>query len=252
MPKPLPTDWRYAPILGLAGAALTDAFGLTNKPDYSNANAILEASRGAGTYQPVKFNPIGNYLTYKPFDRDYYINKMNAEAGAARRSLLNTSGGNRATAMAGILAADNNYMNQIGNLARQAEEYNLAQRQQVENFNRATNTTNSQGFLQADIANQQALMNSRQLGLKGAMTAYEMMNNARLAADAAKSANLSKLFTSIGNIGRENMAWNWRNFGIATDSFGHVGDGEQTELLTHYNTAAKGGKLKKKKKGLTI
>ena len=252
MPKPLPTDWRYAPILGLAGAALSDAFGLTNKPNYSNANAILEASRGAGTYQPVKFNPIGNYLTYRPFDRDYYINKMNAEAGAARRSLLNTSGGNRATAMAGILAADNNYMNQIGNLARQAEEYNLAQRQHVEDFNRATNTTNSQGFLQADIANQQALMNSRQLGLKGAMTAYEMMNNARLAADAAKSANLSKLFTSIGNIGRENMAWNWRNFGIATDSFGHVGDGEQTELLTHYNTAAKGGKLKKKKKGLTI
>ncbi len=252
MPKPLPTDWRYAPILGLTGAVLSDAFGLTNKPDYSNANAILEASRGAGTYQPVKFNPIGNYLTYRPFDRDYYINKMNAEAGAARRSLLNTSGSNRATAMAGILAADNNYMNQIGNLARQAEEYNLAQRQHVEDFNRATNTTNSQGFLKADIANQQALMNSRQLGLKGAMTAYEMMNNARLAADAAKSANLSKLFTSIGNIGRENMAWNWRNFGIATDSFGHVGDGEQTELLTHYNTAAKGGKLKKKKKGLTI
>ena len=252
MPKPLPTDWRYAPILGLAGAAISDAFGLTNKPDYSNANAILEASRGAGIYQPVKFNPIGNYLTYRPFDRDYYINKMNAEAGAARRSLLNTSGGNRATAMAGILASDNNYLNQIGSLARQAEEYNLAQRQHVEDFNRTTNTTNSQGFLQADIANQQALMNSRQLGLKGAMTAYEMMNNARLAADAAKSANLSKLFTSIGNIGRENMAWNWRNFGIATDSFGHVGDGEQTGLLTHYNTAAKGGKLKKKKKGLTI
>lgn len=252
MPKPLPTDWRYAPILGLAGAALTDAFGLTNKPDYSNANAILEASRGAGTYQPVAYQPVGNKLPEVIFDRDNYINKLNAQTGATLRNIMNTAGGNRGTALASIIAADNNALNNIGDLAIKGNEYNWNNLIKKEDFNRGTNSANSTGFLQAATANQQALMNSRQLGLKGAMTAYEMMNNARLAADAAKSANLSKLFTSIGNIGRENMAWNWRNFGIATDSFGHVGDGEQTGLLTHYNTAAKGGKLKKKKKGLTI
>lgn len=252
MPKPLPTDWRYAPILGLAGAALSDAFGLTNKPDYSNANAILEASRGAGTYQPVAYQPVGNKLPEVIFDRDNYINKLNAQTGATLRNIMNTAGGNRGTALASIIAADNNALNNIGDLAIKGNEYNWNNLIKKEDFNRGTNSANSTGFLQAATANQQALMNSRQLGLKGAMTAYEMMNNARLAADAAKSANLSKLFTSIGNIGRENMAWNWRNFGIATDSFGHVGDGEQTGLLTHYNTAAKGGKLKKKKKGLTI
>lgn len=252
MPKPLPTDWRYAPILGLAGAAISDAFGLTNKPDYSNANAILEASRGAGTYQPVAYQPVGNKLPEVIFDRDNYINKLNAQTGATLRNIMNTAGGNRGTALASIIAADNNALNNIGDLAIKGNEYNWNNLIKKEDFNRGTNSANSTGFLQAATANQQALMNSRQLGLKGAMTAYEMMNNARLAADAAKSANLSKLFTSIGNIGRENMAWNWRNFGIATDSFGHVGDGEQTELLTHYNTAAKGGKLKKKKKGLTI
>lgn len=252
MPKPLPTDWRYAPILGLAGAALTDAFGLTNKPDYSNANAILEASRGAGTYQPVAYQPVGNKLPEVIFDRDNYINKLNAQTGATLRNIMNTAGGNRGTALASIIAADNNALNNIGDLAIKGNEYNWNNLIKKEDFNRGTNSANSTGFLQAATANQQALMNSRQLGFKGAMTAYEMMNNARLAADAAKSANLSKLFTSIGNIGRENMAWNWRNFGIATDSFGHVGDGEQTNLLTHYNITAKGGKLKKKKKGLTI
>ena len=252
MPKPLPTDWRYAPILGLAGAALSDAFGLTNKPDYSNANAILEASRGAGTYQPVAYQPVGNKLPTVIFDRDNYINKLNAQTGATLRNIMNTAGGNRGTALASIIAADNNALNNIGDLAIKGNKYNWNNLIKKEDFNRDTNSANSTGFLKAATANQQALMNSRQLGLKGAMTAYEMMNNARLVADAAKSANLSKLFTSIGNIGRENMAWNWRNFGIATDSFGHVGDGEQTELLTHYNTAAKGGKLKKKKKGLTI
>lgn len=252
MPKPLPTDWRYAPILGLAGAAISDAFGLTNKPDYSNANAILEASRGAGTYQPVAYQPVGNKLPEVIFDRDNYINKLNAQTGATLRNIMNTAGGNRGTALASIIAADNNALNNIGDLAIKGNEYNWNNLIKKEDFNRGTNSANSTGFLKAATANQQALMNSRQLGLKGAMTAYEMMNNAGLAADAAKSGNLSKLLTSIGNIGRENMAWNWRNFGIATDSFGHVGDGEQTELLTHYNTAAKGGKLKKKKKGLTI
>lgn len=249
--KELPTDLRYAPAVGLGIAAITDAVGLTNKPDYSNADAVLEASRGAGTYQPVRFNPIGNYLTYRPFDRDFYINRMNAEAGAARRSLLNTSGGNRAAAMAGILAADNNYLNQIGSLARQAEEYNLAQRQQVEDFNRNTNTTNSQGFLQADIANQKALMDSREFALKGAMAAAEMRERARIISDQAKSANLSGFITALGDIGRENMGWNWRNFGLATDTFGNVGTGKHTELLGNTDKKAKSGKIKRKK-GLTI
>ena len=243
--KSLPTWMRYAPAVGLGIASITDALGLTNKPDYGNADALLEASRGAGTYQPVRFKPIGNYLTYRPFDRNYYINKMNAEAGASRRAILNTASGNRATAMAGILAADNNYLNQLGNLARQGEEYNLAQRQQVENFNRGTNTTNSQGFLQADMANQKALMNARELALKGTMSALDMRERAKLMSDQAKSANISGLFTSLGDIGRENMAWNWRNFGIDTGSFGNIGKRQQRLL------GAKGGKIRRKK-GLTI
>lgn len=243
--EPLPTWMRYAPTVGLGIASITDALGLTNKPDYGNADALLEASRGAGTYQPVRFKPIGNYLTYRPFDRNYYINKMNAEAGASRRVILNTASGNRATAMAGILAADNNYLNQLGNLARQGEEYNLAQRQQVENFNRGTNTTNSQGFLQADMANQKALMNARELALKGTMSALDMRERAKLMSDQAKSANISGLFTSLGDIGRENMAWNWRNFGIDTGSFGNIGKRQQRLL------GAKGGKIRRKK-GLTI
>lgn len=55
--------------------------------------------------------------------------------------------------MAGILAADNNAQNKMGDLFRQAEEYNLAQRQKVEDFNRATNIANAEGILKADMAN---------------------------------------------------------------------------------------------------
>lgn len=237
-----PTWMRYAPAVGFGIGALSDTLGLTNKPDYSNADAILEASRGAGTYQPVRFKPIGNYLTYRPFDRDYYINKMNAEAGATRRAITNTSGGNRATAMAGILAADNNYLGQIGDLARQAEEYNLSQRNQVEEFNRGTNTTNSQGFLQADMANQKTLMNSREFSLKGTMAAAEMRERARLASDQTKAANISGLFTTIGDIGRENFSRNQVSW--LRSKLGIPGTSD-------YVLSAKGGKIRRKKKGLT-
>lgn len=276
-------DWlRYAPAVGYGIGVLTDALGITNKPDYANADAILEATRGSGTYQPVEFNPIGNYLSYKPFDRDYYTNKMSAEAGATRRALLQNAGMNRGAGMAAILAADNNAQNQLGSLARQAEEYNLAQRQQVEDFNRSTNITNSQGFLQADIANQKAQAELRDFNLKGTMAAAQMKEAARMAADQAKSANLSGLFQTLGDIGYEEkivkmMDWAIRHggFGPGTEDAGRLkrktttkkaGSKSEEKEADIYDVvpgeilydgpmiAAKGGKLKrvKRKRGLTF
>lgn len=206
---PLEQTWmRYIPAFASGAMSLTDALGWTNKPDYGEANAVLEAAKGAGVYSPVSFNPIGNYMTYRPFDRDYYTNKLNAEAGATRRALLNTSGGNRAQAMAGILAADNNAQNKMGDLFRQAEEYNLAQRQKVEDFNRATNIANAEGILKADMANQSALMQSKSSYLKGALAANELRQKERQMSTASKSANLSNFINSLGDIGRENFSRN--------------------------------------------
>lgn len=198
---------RYAPAVGLGMAALSDALGITNKPDYTEAAQIEAATRG-GSYMPVSWNPIGNKLTYRPFDRDYYINKLNAEAGATRRALANQSGGSSGRAIAGILAADYNAQDKLGDLFRKSEEYNLGQRQKVEDFNRATNQANSQGELQADMANQQAYASARDYALRGIMTAAEMRQKARMAAEAARSANLSGFLQSLGDIGYENKAMN--------------------------------------------
>ena len=198
---------RYAPAIGLGMATLSDALGITNKPDYTEAAQIEAATRG-GSYMPVSWNPIGNKLAYRPFDRDYYTNKLNAEAGATRRALANQSGGNSGRAMAGILAADYNAQDKLGDLFRKSEEYNLEQRQKVEDFNRATNQANSQGELQADMANQQAYANARDYALKGTMAAAEMRQKARMAAEAARSANLSGFLQSLGDIGYENKGMN--------------------------------------------
>ena len=198
---------RYIPAVGLGLASLTDALGLTNKPDYSEAAQIEAATRGS-SYRPVSWSPIGNKLAYRPFDRDYYINKLNAEAGATRRALANQSGGNSGRAIAGILAADYNTQDRLGDLFRKSEEYNLEQRQKVEDFNRATNQLNAQGMLQADMANQQAAANARDYNLRGVLASAEMRNKARLASEAARSANLSGFLQSLGDIGYENKAMN--------------------------------------------
>lgn len=232
-------NWmRYAPIAGsLTGLGMS----LFSKPDESGAEAILEASRGAGAYQPIRFKPVGNYLTYNPFDTEFVANRANAEAAAARRAIMNTAGGNRAQAMAGILAADNNALNQLGVLRRGAAEDNLKQRQMVEDFNRATNMFNSEGFFKADAANQQALAQARDFSLRGTMAAEEIRQRARLAKDNAIQANLSGLFTSLGNIGQERVARQQMKWMI--DNGFAPGYGTEKK--------AKGGKIKRRKKGLT-
>lgn len=208
----LPTWMRYAPIVG---SAIGAASSLLSKPDESSADAILNAAREAGQYTPISFNPIGDYIQYNPFDRDYYINKLNAESGAARRAIINQASGNRGNAMAGILAADYNAQNQLGALARQAEEYNLAQRQKVAEFNRGTNMFNTEGMFKADTANQAAKMQARSTLLQGTMQAERLRQAARQQLAAERSANLTNLFNNIGNIGRENMNFNILNTSAA-------------------------------------
>lgn len=219
-----PTWMRYAPIAAAGVGVFTDALGWTNKPDYSNADAILDATANGGKYTPVSFNPLGNYLTYQPFDRNYYINKLNAQAGATRRAIMNQSAGNRSTALAGILAADYNAQGKLGDLARQAEEYNLAQKEKVATFNRGTDQFNSEMGLKAAMANQSALANLRDYRLKGTMAAAEMREKARMLADANRSANLTNFVQGLGDIGSENIGWNQLQWAIDHGVFGPMQD----------------------------
>lgn len=180
---------RYVPALGTAVGVATDALGATNKPNYNSAERM----------EKLRVTPtsIGNYLTYRPFDRNYYINQLNSNAGATRRALQNASAGNRATYAAGLLSADYNQGMQLGQLARQAEEYNLAQRQAVEQFNRGTN-----------MANAEMDMRAQQINNDYIQRAAALRDNARIASSQARSVNLSNLFNSLGDIGREQATRN--------------------------------------------
>lgn len=199
------TALRYAPVIGAAIGLEQNIF---SKPDYSSSDAILNAADEAGRYTPVGFSPLGDYLTYRPFDRNYYINKLNAQSGATRRAIVNQSAGNRATALAGLLAADYNAQGKLGDLAMQAEEYNLGQREKVATFNRGTGQFNSEMGLKAAMANQEAILKARSQRLSGVAQAMTVRDAVDARRAQSMSANLTNFFNSLGDIGREEYARN--------------------------------------------
>lgn len=223
---------RYAPIVGAGIGAITDMF---SRPDYENADLVLNSTKNLGN---VDFTPIGNYLSYQPFDRNYYINRLDASANATRRGLQNTSGGNRANMQAGLLAADYNYGQNLGDLARKAEEYNLAQRQQVEGFNRGTNQFNSEGAMRAAMANNQ----NDELRMRAAMSAAQLRQAIKDQDSARRSANITNFLQGLGDIGWEQEQASWLD---------RLADAGVLQMDTRGNYSgkkkSKGGKLKKKK-----
>lgn len=242
---PLKKTWmRYAPVLG---HSLSLAHNLFQKPNYENADAIIKASKNLYS-NPIKFNPIGDYMAYTPLDTEYHANQLRSVAGATRRHIMNTSGGNRATAMAGILAADNNAMNQMGDLYRKAAEYNLEQRQKALTFNRVTNQFNSEGAFRADQANQAA----RQAGLEGIIKGYTMKESINALKNQAISDSLSGLFQSLGDIGHDNLVQNQINWRIAegvdgpgTRSYENVMTGSNKTSTNSHKDDKKGNRVGK-------
>lgn len=248
------SNLRYAPVVG---AAIGLGQNLFSKPDYKSANAILEAANQAGNYIPVGYTPIGNYLQYRPFDRNFYLNKLNAQAGATRRAIMNTTSPSRNAA---LLAADYNAQGRLGDLARQAEEYNLAQRQAVETFNRGTDQANAEMGLKAAMANQEAALRARSSRLSGVAQAMAVRDAVDARRAASISANLTNLFDSLGNIGIDEMNRADRDMLIRAGVFGTLSEkpqGWSNKRWEDYKKAisgngySKGGKLKKRRGGLT-
>ena len=243
---------RYAPALGAGIGVLTDTLGLTNVPDYSDAEAIKAA---ADSMRNVSFTPIGDYMKYTPFDRMFYANQLGAQAGATRRNIMNTSGGNRGVATAGLLGADYNAQNALGNLYRQAEEFNLGQREKVAAFNRGTNQFNAEGDLKAQMAN----IDNNSNKVKAAIAAAELKERINDRVGRARSANLTNFFNSLGNIGEDTFNRKERDMLLRSGVYGTLSEkplwmsnADWDDMLKKYGREKKcGGKLKKRK-GLTI
>lgn len=232
----LPTWMRY---VAAAGPAIGAIASLATPPDYSNSDILIDAANNL-SQDRVRFKPINNYLTYRPIDRNYQLNELRSQAGATRRSIMN-SGSNAGQTMAGLLAADYNAQRGIGDALTKMEMYNEQNRQRVADFNRQTNMYNSQGRMQASQANAGLATQRDKLRLSALGPAAQM----REATDTARLnsiyGNVSGMFENLGNIGNENFVFNtinsndaWRYKLPTTGGLGYKG--------------AKGGKLLTKKR----
>lgn len=244
------SNLRYAPIVQSGINAITDAFGLTNTPDYSASRAMLANLRNSGRVPEIRYTPLSNYMQYTPLDTRLQINDLNAAANASRRALTN-SGGTPAQGMAAIIAADNAYIQNLGKAAVEVSEANLRRRQQVEDFNRATNQYNTQASLQAQQANAQLRAAEKERANATFNAAISAMAKERELSEATKAANLNNLYQNLGNLGIDELSWS-RLRSMAPINNGYSWDRSGT--LKYNNTEdqnninKKGGCLTTKKK----
>ena len=188
--------WRFAPIVGSGIQALNDAFGWDNKEDYTNPNII----RGARTImRDVTSRPIGNRMSYTPFDLDYEQNRLQNYGLGVTRSLLDVAGGNREAARNAMLAYNRTAGDQLGDLYRKAREYNDARRNAVEQFNASIDQFNSQQGLQSDIYNQRRDEANAELAVREAV----LRDNIESTLSGVRSNNVTNFWNNLGNYGRD-------------------------------------------------
>lgn len=243
---------RYAPV---AGALIGLGQNLINRPDYSRAEEILESANNLTEGTQIDYKPISNYLTYNPFNIDYHTNSLKSQASASRRAAMNSINPAKYST---LVALDNNAQSKLAELERQAEEYNLAQRQTVENFNRGTNQTNAEMGLKAAMANQNALLQAKNQRLSGITQAMAMQEGIDSNKGASITANVSDLFNSLGNIGIDAMNRADRDMLIRAGVYGTIREKPKGWSDKEWEVYKKnilrigfsnGGKLKNKRRG---
>lgn len=235
---------RYAELLPNIAAVTSDILGKTNTP--TTYNYITP-------YTDIQAATIGDYVQSETFDRNWWLNQMLAQQAGTRRALSNTSSPSSA---ANILAADYNAGLQLGQLARQGQEYNREQALRTAEFNRGTNQFNAQMLNQVADTNARNRLAYNQALLQQARLNEEDRND-RL---SARLMNVQSLGRAIADVGRESDAKNWRNMLLRSGVYGTLSekpsgwsDNQWSDYLKSvYNISADGGKIKtKKKKGLT-
>jgi hypothetical protein len=227
---------RYAPALG---GAIGLAYDMLNPADYSNAEAVEKAVSIVPMFVRPNYNP--TYMKPHVFDVWQQRNRNAANLNSAIRTFENTNNPNKS---ANILAALYNATNLDGQLGIDADKYNREDAFKVAAHNSGENKTLAQLDMQAQLANQRVYDDAQRLGFQGRLYGARMRDDIDARRAASLSANATNLLQSIGNIGEEaydedRLKW-LEGTGVLRSDYFNKGK----------YSAAKGGKLKKKR-GLT-
>ena len=244
---------RYAPLFGAPINLGLMAAGV-GKPKLDRYDAAL-----AG-YEPVTatYEPVGGYMAYSPMDIWAAQNSANAQARAISREIVNNASpiGQR---MAGDIAlAYNNDVND-GKRHREAMEYDDKLRQATTAHNLGVDVQNAQAFNALSQYNASALNNYRQnlAGLR--LNIADKKNEAEADWYNQLYGNIGQGLTALGKIGNENEQFNMMAELAALGVFGPMNPRSAWgsrffEIVPRDETtgqAAKGGKIRRRKGGLT-
>lgn len=200
-PKSTPTskptfNWqslgRIAPTITHVGMAIANA---AKKPDYSNAESIIEA---ANRIPLVRAPHIGGKQVYTPIDRNYMLTKhMNQSRAVAKDIQNNAITGTQALGHLANLSY--NTQSGIGDALLAMDRENLARRMQIADFNRGIDQINAGLDMQGAGMNQHRGLAILDAETKAAML-REQIDAMRT---SALSGNLSGIAEDLGNMGRE-------------------------------------------------
>lgn len=231
-------------LAGIGLQAGTTIFNALKPVDTSNADALANlAATIGGTNITIDPQKIGDYLTYRPVDKNFAANQTLAHANSTNRLLAGLSGGNRGTAAANILGNDYNTLVALGTDYMNAYEKNREQEEKVAQFNRETNKLNADWQMAADRANQDAYNDRLNLQANLNKDAINMRNTLETNKGNAISAGLTGLANLVYNLYQDDYNKKLQKYSI---DMGNAGPSTRYEYPK--TSGAKGGKLRTRRK----
>lgn len=183
----------FGPVIGLG--MMSAGIG---KPNYKGLDAIVEASKEGPIL--AQYRPISSYMRYTPMDIYTAQARMNAQARATDRAIMNGINPGR---YAGLIT--NGYNSQLasGELFRQGFNDNNKQRQIVAEFRRGTEQANADAAMRTSQFNADAINRYKQFRTQLGLAVEDQKLEGNAGWYNSLYGNVNQLFKGLGEYGKE-------------------------------------------------
>ena len=251
---------QHFPTWVSAMNVLRDELGDTNTITFEGGN---ETRQGIPSLNVPGYQEMQDFIAPHPFAEDYYVNKTLKQQRANERGILGLVGGNRGNALQQLQTSNQNTIDKIGELGRQAEEYNRKDYLNVREYNRKSKETDADNrFKYAQLGFESAKQKQDAIARAIALDSAELTNVSQ-----NRSANWNQLASNVGEEGRQAQAYEWFRmlhdsgvWGMTPELAWQFAQSMQNKpqqpiiQVVNGNSRAKGGKIntRKRRKNLTF
>lgn len=242
---------QAAPAIGSAIGTITSIF---DKPTYEHTKRLTKPEKPV---TPITYTPTHQDIRLPRLDKNFYMNKADAQAAATRRAVREQTASNPYASTLHLLVTDAQGNATRGDIRRQGEEMDINRILQEAQFNSTGKRADAEGKLKAASSN--AALQDKALTRQAEKDIYAARLNMAedQAYDAAISANTTSLFENLGAIGKEK-----KEFALA--ALKALGEGKMTpeqlaiyakqfpEIGKYLGYKGKYGGRLRRKKGYTI